>query len=157
MTQSTNQPINQFTHHYPTSPRLKFMVAAGAVLMLLCGWELVRFQGSLRSDFSWGFLLFFVIALAVTLWYLREMLSRVSLTDDAVVVEPPFGATRTVAFRQLVSVSETGRMGGHTITLIYYPLRADGLVDHHGAAGLILPEVDDHDGLLAALEAQVAA
>jgi hypothetical protein len=55
----------------------------------------------------------------------------------------------------MVSVSEGGRLGGRSVTVLFHPLEANGLVDLAGADSLIVPEVDDHDGLLAALEARV--
>ena len=144
------------TVHYPTSPRYKILVGAGFTLSLLLGWETVRaFTGGGDGDVPWGTLFFLVITLGITTWYGREMLSIVRLSPDALEVTRRPGTTRIVEFRQMVSVSDAGRLGGRSITVVFYPLEADGLVDLDGADSLIVPEVDDHDGLLDALEARV--
>ncbi len=153
----THLHLNEVTA-YATSPRYKILVGAGALLALLLGWELWR-AGSLQTggDYAWGYLFFFLVTLAVTLWYAWEMLSIVTLSPRALSVTKRPGRTRSVEFRQMVSVSESGRLGGRSITIVFHPLQANGLVDLDGADSLIVPEVDDHDGLLAALEARVPA
>jgi hypothetical protein len=142
---------------YPTSPRYKFLVGAGAALTGLLGWELWQGRGDPADEFAWGLGFFFVVSFLVTLWYAREMLSRVILAANAITVTRRPGRARTVEFRQMVSVSEAGRLGGRSITIVFHPLRADGLIDLEGADSLIVPEVDDHDGLLAVLEARAPA
>ncbi len=153
----TQLPLDEETA-YATSPRYKILVGVGALLSLLLGWELWR-AGSLQTggDYAWGYLFFFVVTLAVTAWYAWEMSSIVTLSPTALSVTMRPGRTQSVEFRQMVSVSESGRLGGRSITIVFHPLQANGLVDLDGADSLIVPEVDDHDGLLAALEARVPA
>jgi hypothetical protein len=151
----TQLPVNESVP-YATSPRYKILVVAGALLTGLLGWELMRIdplQG--ERDAVLGYLFFFIVTLSITLWYAREMFSVVSLTPSSLSVTRRPGQTRCVEFRQMVSVSEGGRLGGRSVTVIFHPLEANGLVDLAGADSLIIPEVDDHDGLLAALEARV--
>jgi hypothetical protein len=151
------QDYRNHAKSYPTSPRYKLLVGAGAALTGLLGWELWQGRGDPADEFAWGLGFFFVVSFLVTLWYAREMLSRVILAANGLTVTRRPGRIRTVEFRQMVSVSEAGRLGGRSITIVFHPLRPDGLIDLEGADSLIVPEVDDHDGLLAALEARAPA
>ena len=66
------------------------------------------------------------------------------------------GATRTVALRQLMSVSTSGR-AGKALILLYHPDRGDGMLDLDDVRSLVLPALDEQDALQSYLEAQVPA
>ncbi len=121
--------------------------AAFAALLGLALWRRVGGPGGLRLDE-----LFFLALLAgLGLWNLRLARSRVLLTSDGLTLHMPAAQPRHVAYRQLLSVSEEGR-SGRVISVVYYPLRQDGLLDLDAAAGLALPAVAEQEALLAALK-----
>ena len=80
--------------------------------------------------------------------------SRVELTEAGVSLTMPLSSVRRVDFRQISSVSESGR-GGHVITVLYHPVDVNQLIDIDDLDGLTLPEVVDQDSLLDCLESSI--
>ena len=70
------------------------------------------------------------------------------------LIAPGQPATQSVAYRQLIGVEESGRFLA-TITLLYYPLGAGGLLDLDRIVSLTLPIVVDQTTLRDRLEAVV--
>ena len=127
----------------------RVLAALCVLLVLLFGWQLV-------NGWDWGALLFLGVAgwSAVRCYVL--MSSKVEVTDDRVRVLSPGASPREVEFRQLTAVYEEGR-GLKSIMLIYYPRIASGLLDLDDERTLVLPAVNQHEELLAALIGKVPA
>lgn len=121
------------------------VTALGIVVAALFGWEFGRTPGL-------GALLFLGIGIGITLWSLRAQTSRVAVTRATLCLVRPWQAERCVAFRQLVSVAETGRLNP-VLLLVYHPAQATGLLDLDSVETLELPAVRDQDALLAQLKA----
>jgi hypothetical protein len=128
---------------FPAHTRYRFYFAGSVGLALLFVWDLVQGAGV-------EFLFFAGIALVAALWSARMMASRVELTRVGVTLHMPFAELRHVDFRQLFSASEEGRFN-RVITLIYYPVAADGLLDLQDARTLFLPAVEEQERLMAAI------
>ena len=117
---------------------------------------------ALTDGFTWGVLLFLLIAAVALAWFISAVGTSVQLTDDALTVARPLRtliapgqpATQSVTYRQLIGVEESGRFLA-TITLLYYPLGAGGLLDLDRIASLTLPIVVDQTTLRDRLEAVV--
>lgn len=112
------------------------------------GWEVLRMrQLSQAEETSNDGLIFFVISLGIVIWSIWTLLSRVELRKESVSVRNPFGKRNTVEFRQVVNAVESGRMG-NSISLLYYPIGENGLVNLDDAETLSLPKVQNQDELL---------
>jgi len=132
---------------FQTHLRYKFLAVLSLVMVLLFTWTLYQ-------SFAGGSLFFLLACLGTGLWYLWVGFSRVRLSATGVELNLPLGAPREVAFRQLVSVSESGRIG-RSITLIYHPLLDDGFLDLEQVQSLALPEVLKQQTLLENLEERI--
>jgi hypothetical protein len=78
------------------------------------------------------------------------MSSKVEVAGDRVRVLAPWASPREVEFRQFSGVYEEGR-GLKSIMLLYHPLTETGLFAHDEERTLVLPAVNRHEELLAAL------
>jgi hypothetical protein len=140
---------------YKPHPRYRWMALGSVLLFFLLAWNL--FSPAMRSG-QWaavtmdvGALFFMGAAIGVAVWQGRMALSRVTLTSTGVSLSVPLARLQHVEFRQLSSVSESGR-GGRVITLLYHPIGVNQLVDGDDIKGLTLPEVVDQDSLIDRLE-----
>src|SRR5687767_7377374 len=106
---------------YVTHALYKLIAGLCCVLAVLFAWDLLR-------TITPGAMLFFAISLGIALWSVHAMLRQVELTPTSICVTTPFRAPQCVEFRQLVSVSENGRLNP-VITLVYHPQLANGLLD----------------------------
>lgn len=106
------------------------------------------------TDFLTGEMFFGAACIGLALWNARLMLSRVLLGDRAIAYQPWGGPLRRVEFRQLMSVSESGR-AGNAIILLYHPTEPSGLLDLERVDSLVLPAVTEQNALLETLEAHV--
>ncbi|MCC6457397.1 MAG: hypothetical protein IT328_20750 [Caldilineaceae bacterium] len=125
----------------------RLLAALCVILILLFAWQL-------RARWDWGALLFMAIAAWSAFRCVRLMLSQVEVMDDRVRLVAPGSSPREVEFRQLSEVHEEGR-GLKSILLVYYPRMATGLLDLDEERTLLLPAVNGHAELLAALAAKV--
>jgi hypothetical protein len=157
MTQTEAQ-IEAMSRVYKPHPRYQWMSLGSIVLFLLFAWNVlapvVRSGRWTAVNPDVGTFFFMAAALGIAIWQGRMALSRVELTSKDVSLSAPLSRVRHVAFRQLSSVSESGR-GGRVITLLYHPIGANQLVDVDDLEGLALPEVVDQDSLLDHLEEHV--
>lgn len=136
---------------YKPGTRYKAYAGIGAVAAVAFGWRLgSAWLGG--QGVQWDALFFLVLMLGLTAWALWQIPSRVETSSRDVTLTRPFTAPHTVEYRQLFSVTENGRVGGRSISLVYHPLREDGLLDLDNARSLILPEVENQNELLALLE-----
>ena len=103
-------------------------------------------------DFSREGLFFLLITLGVTLWFARLIGNRVVLDERSITLQAPLRQPQRVEFRQLISVSESGRLLVAP-TLIYHPRQPTGLVDLERVQSLTLPSLTQQDQLLATLTA----
>ena len=124
------------------------------VLAALCGLLVLLFGWQLFTRWDWGALLFLGVAAWSAVRCYLLMSSKVVVTDDRVQVLSPGGAPRTVEFRQLSAVYEEGR-GLKSILLLYHPRTDAGIFALDEEATLVLPAVNQHAELLAALTAKV--
>jgi hypothetical protein len=127
----------------------KITTAFGLLLSTVFAWEVAR-------GLTLGALLFLAISLGIVLWSLHALFSQVQVTAQQVCVAAPLQGQRCVEFRQLLSVSENGRLNP-VITLVYHPQRGDGLLDLAHAQSLTLPAVRDQEELLVQLQTKVPA
>jgi hypothetical protein len=131
-----------------TGHQLYRLLAALCVLLAaLFAWQLV-------NRWDWGALLFLGVAAWCAYRCFVVMSSKVEMTSDRVRVLAPGAPPREVEFRQFSAVYEEGR-GLKSILLLYHPRADTGLFDLDVERTLMLPAVNRHDELLAALVAQV--
>lgn len=127
-------------------PRSTYRLCAlgGAAVALLFVWEIL-------NGFSLPALFFLLAAIGFAVVYLRWALMRLELTADGVTVHAPLQAPRHILFRQMITCVEAGRiMPG--LSLVYWPVSADGFVETEAPRTLFLPAVARQDTLLAALQ-----
>ncbi len=125
----------------------RLFAAGGAAVVLLFLWELL-------NGFSLPTLFFLVGAIAFTLIYARWALMQLELTADGVTVRAPLQATQQIQFRQMIICEEAGRfMPG--VSLVYWPVSADGIVDTEVPRTQFLPAVARQEELLAALQERI--
>ena len=142
-----SQPINQPTN-YRASMRYRLMALVGLLVAIAFGWTLAARHGR-GQGLAYDALFFFLVMIGFTFWSLYQALGRVELADRELTLRMPLSAPRTIEYRQLFSATENGRVGGRSVSLVYHPLRADGLLDLDDARSMTLPEVEGQDELLA--------
>jgi hypothetical protein len=121
----------------------------GMAVSLLFAWTLLE-------SLDWMAILFLVAAIAFALVNLQRMFMRVELTPSGITLHDPFAAPRHVEFRQMVTVSEAGRIRPG-VSVVYYPVRANGLVDMEEPYTLFIPALNRQDELLAILRREIPA
>ena len=115
---------------------------------MLFAWELL-------NAFSLPVLFFLLAAAGFAVVYLRWALMRLELTAAGVTVHAPLQAPLHILFRQMITCDEAGRiMPG--LSLIYWPVSADGFVDTDAPRTLFLPAVARQEKLLAALQDRIS-
>jgi hypothetical protein len=124
------------------------------VLAALCVLLVLLFVWQLFHGWDWGSLLFLGVAAWSAYRCYILMSSKIELTNDRVRVLAPGGAPREVEFRQFASVYAEGR-ALKSILLLYHPRDAIGLFDLDDVRTVVLPAVNQHEELLAALTAKV--
>jgi hypothetical protein len=138
---------------YKPGVRYKAYAGIGAVATVAFGWKLVTaWLGG--QGVQWDALFFLVLMVGLMAWALWQIPARVETAPRSITLTRPFISPRTVEYRQLFSVTENGRVGGRSISLVYHPLRDDGLLDLDDARSLILPEVENQEALLELLESR---
>lgn len=153
-----NEP-RSFSAH----PLYRILFIVCTLLTALFAWSLgstlahnLRMGGTLAwSVAEWGALFFLVIMLALSIWTMRQMFSRVELTPAGVTLFAPLLGEHHVDFRQCMGVSEGGRIG-RSLTLLYHPVGADGLLDLDSVQSLTLPNVRDQETLIEHLREKIA-
>ncbi|MFZ1754846.1 MAG: hypothetical protein WBO46_15395 [Caldilineaceae bacterium] len=123
------------------------MAGIGLLVALLFAWELTR-------NFAGGTLFFIGCALLFALVNLGWAVSTVELTETGLVRRRPLSGPLPIAFRQIATCEESGRMG-KSISLIYYPLADNGLLDLDTPRSCFLPGVERQDELLAILQRKI--
>lgn len=127
----------------------RLLAALCLLLVLLFGWQLF-------NRWDWGALLFMVVSAWSAYRCYKLMSSKVEVTDDRVRVLAPGASPREVEFRQFSAVYEEGR-GLKSILLLYHPRDENGLFELDEERTLMLPAVNRHDELFAALAAKIPA
>ena len=130
------------SNHQPIS-RYYLFTGLSLAAAALFAWALLRANDPID-------LLFLVASLVGVVWYGSESITRVSVTDNALIVRAPL-RTRRIEFRQLIEAVEAGR-ALKRIVVAYHPLRADGLVDLDKTRTHTLPAVNYQDELVALLQ-----
>ena len=129
-------------------PTYRLFSAGGAAVALLFAWELL-------NAFSLPVLFFLLAAAGFAVVYLRWALMRLELTADGVTVHAPLQASLHILFRQMITCDEAGRiMPG--LSLVYWPVSADGFVDTDAPRTLFLPAVARQEKLLATLQDRIS-
>ena len=129
-------------------PTYRLFSAGGAAVALLFAWELL-------NAFSLPVLFFLLAAVGFAGVYLRWALMRLELTGDGVTVHAPLQAPLHILFRQLITCDEAGRiMPG--LSLVYWPVTADGFVDTDAPRTLFLPAVARQEKLLTTLQDRIS-
>lgn len=123
------------------------MVWLGIAVALLFAWELYR-------SFAGATLFFFLIALLFSAVNLRWALSSIELTPTGLICHRPVVAPLTITFRQIATCEESGRMG-KGISLIYYPLADNGMIDLDRPTSHFLPGVGSQAEFLAIVQRQL--
>ena len=125
----------------------RLFAAGGAAVALLFLWEIL-------NGFSLPSLFFLLGAIAFALIHVRWALMRMELTADGVTVRAPMQATMQIQFRQMITCEEAGRfMPG--VSLVYWPVSAEGIVEMDVPRTQFLPAVARQDELLAALQERI--
>ena len=129
---------------YPPHPRylLYLVVALGACIYL--GWLFLRAP-------EWTYLFFIALCVASAAWAAWNLGTAVATDASSIVVRTPLGRARRVDYRQFAEVAPGGRFLP-TLVVLYYPLRADGLLDLDELRSLHLPATEARDELLADLQ-----
>ena len=130
-------------------PRTTYRLFAlgGAAVALL-------FLREILNGFSLPSLFFLLGAIAFALIHVRWALMRMELTADGVTVRAPMQATTQIQFRQMITCEEAGRfMPG--VSLVYWPVSAEGIVVMDVPRTLFLPALARQDELLAALQERI--
>lgn len=117
-------------------------VIAGVMLLL-----------ELRTGFSWATICFAFIALLGGVWALWMATTSIQVTDAGIHLKRLVGS-QSIAWQQMISVTAQGRFFT-VLTVLYYPRRADGIVDTDAVASLLTPAVKNQGDLLALLETKV--
>ena len=129
-------------------PTYRLFSAGGAAVALLFAWELL-------NAFSLPVLFFLLAAAGFAVVYLRWALMRLELTGDGVTVHAPLQAPLHILFRQMITCDEAGRiMPG--LSLVYWPVGADGFVDTDAPRTLFLPAVARQEKLLTTLQDRIS-
>lgn len=130
-------------------PRRSYTAMAwmGGLVALLFAWELNR-------TFSGATLFFLLVALLFSAVNLRWAISSVEVTPSGLLCHRPFAASLAIAFRQIATCEEAGRLG-KGISLIYYPLADNGLIDLDRPLSYFLPGVENQPEMLALIERQL--
>jgi len=123
------------------------MAWGGGLVALLFAWELNR-------AFSGATLFFLVIALLFAAVNLRWALSSVEATPSGLICHRPLAASLPIAFRQIATCEQSGRTG-KGISLIYYPLADNGLIDLDNPRPHFLPGVEGQSELLEIVQRQL--
>lgn len=143
--------LEQLKAYYPvryvSHPFYQVIALLCLALGLLFAWEMVR-------AFSLGNLFFCLLCLGLGLWNLGLVGSRVEVETSGLCVVRLGRGRQCVEFRQLVSVSESGRLNP-VITLVYHPSLSSGLLDLDAVQSLVLPAVRAQADLLAHLQARM--
>ena len=138
----TNAPV------FLPRPTYRLFSAGGAAVALLFAWELL-------NAFSLPVLFFLLAAVGFAVVYLRWALMRLELTAAGVTVHAPLQAPLHILFRQMITCDEAGRiMPG--LSLVYWPVSADGFVDTDAPRTLFLPAVARQEKLLATLQDRIS-
>lgn len=101
-----------------------------------------------------GSLFFFVVMIGLTLWYLRTLLSHIALTPDGVALVLAGRTVHAVENRQFLDVIEAGRLL-QSVTLLYHPLQADGLIDLDAVRSLDFPAVQQQEQFVSHLQNRI--
>ncbi len=110
----------------------------------------------LRNGVTAGDLLFLMIALVAALYFGTALTVRITLTTTGLCVQQrlPLGEKSQIDFRQLIRAERGGRLLP-TLTLLYHPLQANGLVDVDEIAQLVLPLLSNQEELQQQLTASI--
>ena len=127
--------------------RYRLFAVAGAALTLLFLWEIL-------TGFSLSALFFLLGAIGFTFLHVRWALMRLELTAGGVTVRAPLQAPLHIQFRQMITCAEAGRFT-RGLSLVYWPVTADGFVETDVPRTLFLPEVARQEKLLAALQERI--
>lgn len=119
----------------------------GVVVTLLFVWTLLQ-------AFDWFALIFLTMAALFAIINLRWMLTRAELTPSGLTLHEPLLSPTHIDFRQMVVVYEAGRaLPG--ISLVYYPLAGNGLVNMDEPRTLFLPALENQEELLSILNREI--
>ena len=119
----------------------------GAAMTLLFLWEIL-------TGFSLSALFFLLAAIGFTFLHVRWALMRLELTADGVTVRTPLQTPLHIQFRQMINCAEAGRFT-RGLSLVYWPVNADGIVETDVPRTLFLPSVARQEKLLAALQERI--
>lgn len=136
-----NPPIYQARRIYQVFTLL------GLLVTLLFVWTLTQ-------QFDWITFVFLTFAAIFAIVNLRWALTRVELTPSGVTLYEPLIQPTHVDFRRMVTVNEAGRMFPG-VSIVYYPVGQDGLLDMEDPRSLFLPAVEKQDELLTVLHNEI--
>ena len=127
-------------------PHSRYVLMAGiaVICVALLGWRLAE-----RPDL--GSLLFLGVALGLLFFALRGIGSRVEVDALGLTLFRPLLPPLRIHYRQLVEVTEEGRVQ-RVLVVLYYPLAADGLLDLDDMRSQALPALEDQTELLSLLQ-----
>lgn len=119
----------------------------GLLITLLFVWTLLQ-------GFEWFTLIFLTLSALFAIINLRWTLTRAELTPSGLTLYEPLLQPTHIDFRQMIAVYEAGRpIPG--ISLVYYPLADNGLVNVDEPRTLFLPALENQAELLAILNHEI--
>ncbi|MEZ4677877.1 MAG: hypothetical protein R2932_27035 [Caldilineaceae bacterium] len=134
------------TAHFQSHPIYYLLTLLSTILILLMVWSLSRATNV-------GTLLFTLVAIGATLWFVANLQTKVLLSKTGLVLHRRFGqiipwqtATIDLEYRQLISVEPSGRLLP-VLILLYYPKQPNGLLDLDHIVGLTLPLLTNQEEL----------
>ncbi|MBX2997428.1 MAG: hypothetical protein KF893_02875 [Caldilineaceae bacterium] len=134
-------------HLYVARRAYTVFTFVGLSITLLLVWTLIQ-------AFDWVTLIFLSFAALFAMINLRWMFTRAELTPSGLTLYEPLIPPTHVDFRQMVVVYEAGRaIAG--ISLVYYPLAGNGLVNMDDPRTLYLPAMQNQEELLSILDREI--
>ena len=126
--------------------RYVLMAGIAAICTALLGWQLWQ-QVELST------LLFFGFAAGLLFVALRGVSSRVEADAAGITLMRPLGSPLRIQYRQLLQVTEEGRLQ-RVLVVLYYPVNDNGLLALDALRSQALPALEEQMELLALLQAK---
>jgi hypothetical protein len=137
-----------------SEPHLYYSRRIYQAFMLIGLLVTLLFVWTLRQGFDWLTFLFLAFAAIFAIINLRWARTRVELTPSGLTLYEPLNQPNHVDFRQMIAVHLAGRFFPG-LSLVYYPIGQNGMLDMEDPRTLFLPALDNQDELLNVLQHEI--